>query len=56
MTKGAQKRWGLACLGLGVALSIFAIAAVIGSLKYDLNNDTTPEQRAVLKHLIPQRE
>ena len=53
ITKGAQKRWGYACLGLGVALTIFMFAAIAGALMYDLKNDTTEAQRTALTQIVP---
>ncbi len=53
ITKGAQKRWGYACLGLGVALTVFMLAAIAGGLMYNLKTDTTEMQRAVLTQIVP---
>ena len=53
ITKTAQKRWGQACIGLGVALTIFMGAAIIGALKFDLKKDTTEAQREVLSKIVP---
>lgn len=54
ITKGAQRRWGYVCIGLAVALTIFMLAAIIGALMFDLNTDTTPEQRAALTQIVPE--
>lgn len=48
----AMKRWGMACLGLFVALTVFWGAAMAGALTYDLKSDTTEAQRAVLAVMI----
>lgn len=48
----AMKRWGFACLGLFVALTVFWGAAIAGALMYDLEEDTTDEQKAVLATVI----
>jgi len=51
---GAQRRWGYACLGLGLALTVFMAAAIVGSLTYDLRTDTTAEQREALDWIVPE--
>ena len=53
ITKTAQKRWGQVCLGLGAALTLFMLVALVGTLKYDLNKDTTEAQKEVLKFVLP---
>ncbi len=51
-SEAAMKRWGLACLGLFVALTVFWGAAIVGALNYDLKEDTTEAQRAVLATMV----
>ncbi len=53
ITKTAQKRWGQVCIGLGAALTVFMLVALVGTLKYDLNKDTTEAQKEVLKFVLP---
>lgn len=36
ISPAAQKRWGYACMGLGIALTIFTLGAVAGALNYDI--------------------
>lgn len=47
-SEAAMKRWGQACAGLFVALTVFFLAAMYGALTYDLIEDTTNEQKLVL--------
>lgn len=47
-SEAAMKRWGFACAGLFVALTVFFLAAMYGALVYDTVEDTTDEQRVVL--------
>jgi len=54
ISTGAQKRWGYACAGLGIALTAFMTAAIVGSLIYDLRTDTTADQRAALDRIVPE--
>ena len=35
---GAMQRWGYACLGLGIVLSLFTIGAVIGAATYEFTD------------------
>jgi len=53
ITKAAQKRWGLVCAGLAVALTVFMLAAIIGALRFDLKSATTEQQRAALTQIVP---
>ncbi|XAL99843.1 hypothetical protein OT109_00335 [Phycisphaeraceae bacterium D3-23] len=52
----AMKRWGYACAGLFVGLTVFWGAAIVGAMNYDLMTDTTEDQRAVLAHMIHDTE
>lgn len=47
-SEAAMKRWGFACLGLFLALTVFFLAAMGGALRYDLYEDTTSNQKVVL--------
>ena len=47
-SEAAMKRWGLACTGLFLALTTFFLAGMGGALTYDLKEDTTNDQKAVL--------
>jgi succinate dehydrogenase / fumarate reductase cytochrome b subunit len=48
-SEAAMKRWGHACAGLFVALTVFFLAAMYGAaFGYDLYDDTTTDQKAVL--------
>ena len=47
-SEAAMKRWGLACAGLFVALTVFFLAAMGGALRYDLVEDTTNDQKIIL--------
>lgn len=51
VSRAAQKRWGYVCLALAAALTAFMAAAIIGALMYDLNEDTTPQQRQLLEKI-----
>jgi succinate dehydrogenase / fumarate reductase, cytochrome b subunit len=51
ISKGAQKRWGQACAGLALSLAVFSGLALVGALRFDLENDTTAQQRQVMVHL-----
>jgi len=53
ISTGAQKRWGYACAGLGVALTVFMTAAIVGAMAYDLRTDTTQEQREAMTLIAP---
>lgn len=44
----AQKRWGYACTGLGVALTIFSAGAIVGARTYEL----TPHEQAQYESLV----
>jgi len=37
LSRKAQQRWGMVCLGLGVALTIFSALAIGGALNYELD-------------------
>ncbi len=47
-SEAAMKRWGFACAGLFVALTVFFLAAMYGALTYDPVEDTTDDQKIVL--------
>lgn len=47
-SEAAMKRWGLACTGLFAALTAFFLAGMYGALTYDIDEDTTDDQRVVL--------
>ena len=47
-SEAAMKRWGYACAGLFVALTVFFLAAMGGALRYNPHEDTTAEQKVVL--------
>ncbi len=47
----AQKRWGYVCAGIGVALTLFSVGAIVGALRYDV----TPEDRSALHYVIQQK-
>ncbi len=53
ISKGAQRRWGFMCAGLGVALTAFFLAAMVGALKYDLDSDMTERQQKALDKVVP---
>jgi succinate dehydrogenase / fumarate reductase cytochrome b subunit len=53
VTPASQRRWGYACLGLGVLLAVFMVAAIVGAIEYDLEKDTTAEQRLAMDRVIP---
>ena len=55
-SEAAMKRWGFACFGLFVALTVFFLAAMGGALKYDLYEDTTLNQRLMLAISIDNEE
>lgn len=55
-SEAAMKRWGQACVGLFVALTVFFLAAMYGALAYDLNEDTTVDQKIVLAMSIDNDE
>jgi succinate dehydrogenase / fumarate reductase cytochrome b subunit len=48
----SMKRWGYVCGGLFVALTVFFGGAFYGALAYDLQQDTTPQQRAALQQVL----
>ena len=47
-SEAAMKRWGQACTGLFVALTLFFLAAMYGALTYDLDSDMTDDQKVML--------
>jgi len=47
-SEAAMKRWGQACAGLFVALTVFFLAAMGGALRYDIEKAGTDDQKAVL--------
>ena len=53
ISEAAMRRWGYICAGLGIALTLFMGGAIVGALRYDLLNDTTPKQREVLEKVVP---
>lgn len=55
-SEAAMKRWGFACLGLFAALMFFSVTGIVASLVYDLEEDTTEYQRAVLATVITNEE
>ncbi|MFI4861996.1 MAG: hypothetical protein ACIAXF_15120 [Phycisphaerales bacterium JB063] len=55
-SEAAMKRWGVACLGLFVVLMAFSVTGIVAALVYDLEEDTTPEQKAVLATVIEDTE
>jgi succinate dehydrogenase / fumarate reductase cytochrome b subunit len=55
-SEAAMKRWGYACAGLFVALTVFFLAAMGGALTYDLIEDTTNDQKIVLAWSIDDEE
>lgn len=46
ISPGAQKRWGVACAGLGVALTVFTFAAIAGARSYDWRADMAQLKQA----------
>ena len=55
-SEAAMQRWGYACFGLFLALTVFFLAAMGGALRYDLYEDTTNEQKAMLAVAIKNPE
>ncbi|MEM8875658.1 MAG: hypothetical protein AAGD32_15540, partial [Planctomycetota bacterium] len=51
---GSMKKWGLACVGLFVALMVFFTAAFVGSLKFDFDTMTAEQKAATLLTVGPQ--
>jgi len=51
-TTGSMKRWGVACTGLFVALTLFFGAAMIGALAFDLSSDMTPDQKELFLLIV----
>ncbi|MEM1212433.1 MAG: succinate dehydrogenase [Planctomycetota bacterium] len=45
ITQKAMKRWGMVCAGMGVALSLFTVAAVWGARFYEVSD----QERAAIK-------
>jgi len=41
----SQRRWGYACAGLGMMLTVFSVGAIVGALNYEV----TPSQRATVQ-------
>lgn len=52
ISAAAQKRWGFLCAGLAAALTVFMLGAMIGALRYDMQKETTEDQKKVLRTLI----
>ncbi len=44
----AQRRWGYACAGLGMALTVFSAGAIIGARSYEVS----PAERAAYERMI----
>lgn len=55
-SEAAMKRWGFACFGLFMALTVFFLAAMGGALRFDLEEDTTADQKAVLIEAVQSEE
>ena len=55
-SEAAMKRWGQACAGLFVALTVFFLTAMYGALVYDLEDDTTNDQKIILALSIDDAE
>jgi len=55
-SEAAMRRWGYACLGLFVALTVFFLAAMYGALTYNVDTDTTNDQKVVLALSISDEE
>lgn len=47
-SEAAMHRWGLACAGLFVALTVFFLAAMGGALRFNTVEDATDDQKIVL--------
>lgn len=56
VSEAAMQRWGYACFGLFIALTVFFLAAMGGALKYDLIEDTTNDQKIILSISIKDAE
>ncbi len=52
LTQTAMKRWGLICLGMGIALTLFSIAAIWGAWTYEV----TPEDERMLRYYVESME
>lgn len=55
-SEAAMKRWGFACAGLFVALTVFFLAAMYGAMSYNTYDDTTDDQKVVLALSIKNEE
>lgn len=55
-SEAAMKRWGQACAGLFVALTVFFLAAMAGAINYSPYDDTTDDQKVVLALSIKNAE
>jgi len=55
-SQAAMTRWGYACAGLFVALTVFFLAAMGGALRYDLYEGTTNDQKLVLAATVKNPE
>ena len=56
LSTGAMRRWGQVCALLFAALTLFFAGAFYGALSYDLQADTTPQQRTVLNKVLAKQE
>ncbi|MEM6458131.1 MAG: hypothetical protein AAF710_01935 [Planctomycetota bacterium] len=45
ITEASMKRWGVVCLGMFVALTVFFSVALYAAMAFDLSEDMTPEQK-----------
>lgn len=52
VSEAAQRRWGYACCGLGVALTIFSVGAVVGALQYEV----TPQEKSAIQQMVDQKD
>ncbi len=55
-SEAAMKRWGYACAGLFLALTVFFLAAMGGAIRYDLYEHTTADQKLVLALSVKNKE
>ena len=50
LSAAAQRRWGYVCAGLGVALTVFSLGAVVGALRYEVSDNRTSSDPDNEKH------